>query len=92
MTDFYEKIRTGTYENKLPYVSSKENPKASEAWFAEAARVADLFQADVLDEVGLKNHPRAHKAFSLAWQQGHANGHSEVFSHLLDIAELLLND
>jgi hypothetical protein len=58
-------------------------------WEAEENRLFKGFKADALAEVGLENHPKADKAYGLAWKNGHSSGLSEVYSYLLDYAELL---
>lgn len=48
------------------------------------------FEADAIDFVGLKGHPRAGKAFSMAYDRGRSGGYSEVLNALIDYAELML--
>ena len=63
--------------------------KARSDWEAEENRLFKGFKADALAEVGLTNHPKADKAYGLAWENGHASGLSEVYNHLMRYAELL---
>jgi hypothetical protein len=63
--------------------------KEMDKYHAEQARLDTLFKQDALAEVGLTNHPKADKAYGLAWENGHSSGLSEVYNHLLDYAELL---
>lgn len=49
------------------------------------------FQVDALADVGLTHHPKAKKAFELAWSYGHASGLREVYDHLVELADLLLD-
>lgn len=85
------------YKNFLPYpppsrgIISEEDITARANYDREEVRIYNLFKADALEEVGLTGHPRAEKAFSYAWSQGHAHGYSEVFGHLQDIAEVLID-
>ena len=58
----------------------------------EEERLRNLFKADAIKEAGLEGHPRAHKAYSMAWQRGHSSGYSDVMSALYEFAELLLED
>ncbi len=76
------------YQNKLPYPC---DTASRNAYREESARLISLFRSDAIAFTGLAGHPRADKAFSLAWERGHANGFSEVFSELQDLAELLLD-
>lgn len=75
------------YRNDLPFGATGSEER--KAWKAHESKLQEAFYADALIEVGLKEHPKAAKAFSLAWQLGHASGHSDVMSHLYDIAELV---
>jgi len=63
--------------------------KARSEWQAEQSRLLEVFKADALAEVGLENHPKADKAYGMAWKNGHSGGYSEVYYCLLDYAELL---
>jgi len=49
----------------------------------------EQFKMDALKECGLENHPKREKAYAFAWEHGHANGLSEVFYWLTEVAELL---
>ena len=50
----------------------------------------EKFDEDAIEYVGLKGHPRASKASSMAYDRGHSGGHSEVLNALQDYAELLI--
>jgi len=50
----------------------------------------ELFKKEALEECGLTDHPRADKAYSYAWEEGHHAGNSEVMSHLENIADVLI--
>ena len=47
------------------------------------------FYNDVLTKLGLINHPKAGKAFQIAWDN-HANGYRDVYHNLSKLADLLL--
>ncbi len=49
-----------------------------------------LFMKEALEECGLTGHPRADKAYSYAWEEGHSAGIAEVLSHLEEIADVLI--
>jgi hypothetical protein len=49
----------------------------------------EKFQNDLFDEFGVSDNPKRHKCFSLAWENGHAHGHSEVYNHFSDYVELI---
>ena len=82
-----------TYKNKLPYATRKAQPALHEAYCRENARLEAKFKADALYDVGLAGpkgqHPKADKAFALAWEHGHSSGHHKVYGFLQDLAELL---
>lgn len=64
--------------------------KETEKWHAEQSRLGALFKLEALEDVGLTGHPKAEKAWALAWENGHSGGYSDVYSLLVDYAELLL--
>lgn len=66
-----------------------EYQKALAAYRQEDGRLGDLFRKDALEEVGLTGHPRADKAFGLAYSKGHSGGLAEVVCELREIAEVL---
>ena len=74
-TDFETKIQNGHY-------------LASGNWRDRVAKKGE-FQTDLLANLGLTGHPKAQLLFDLAWEFGHAEGYSEVFTHAACMAELL---
>lgn len=58
----------------------------------EQGRLNELFRTDAIDEAGLSGHPKAGKAYGLAYERCHAFGRGDVFNFLCDLADLLLND
>ena len=55
----------------------------------ERRRLEQEFQDDLFDEFGVSDNPKRHKCFALAWENGHAHGHSSVHSHFGDYVELI---
>jgi len=45
---------------------------------------------DMLEDVGLLNHPKANRIYAYAWDKGHSLGYSEVYNVLCDLADLFL--
>lgn len=88
MEPMEQDIRNGKYKNALPYAPRSKDAATWEAYIAEERRIHAQFKADLLDEFGLTNHPKADKIFEYVWQEGHAYGHSEVYGKMLDLAEL----
>ena len=72
------------YDKKYfePYISG-------DLGYKRKVREAEIdFKNEVLTELGILNHPKAKKAFGFAWQYGHGK-YSEVYSYLVDFAELI---
>lgn len=88
--EIYNRLNSGYYKTKLPYVSPKQDPEAYRACCKDEARLEDLFREEALEAVGLKDHPKASKVWSLAWEYGHSAGLSEVFGYLTSLADLAL--
>ena len=55
----------------------------------EKQKLEQEFQDDLFYEFGVSDNPKRHKCFALAWENGHAHGHSEVHSHFGDYVELI---
>jgi len=49
----------------------------------------DEFKADLLQAHGVTGNPKSDRAFSLAWEQGHSCGYSEVAIVFADLVELI---
>lgn len=79
------------YKIRVPFVTHAKDPAGHAAFVVAEKQAYETFKADAIDEAGLKDHPKAEKAFALAWSSGHAYGYPEVFNHLLPLAELLLD-
>lgn len=47
------------------------------------------FKTDLLEEYGVTDHPKADKAFSIAWDIGHSNGFSEIEHYFTELLPLL---
>jgi hypothetical protein len=60
-----------------------------EDWCAEDRRIYNVFHHDALEDVGLLGHPKADKAYTFAWDRGHANGFGDVYYWLAEIADIL---
>ena len=55
----------------------------------ETQKLAQEFEDDLFDEFGVSDNPKRHKCFGLAWENGHAHGHQEVYGHFSDYVELI---
>jgi hypothetical protein len=49
------------------------------------------FKLDCLECVGLSDHHRADRAWSMAWERGHSSGLYDVLGELQDLATLLID-
>jgi hypothetical protein len=58
-------------------------------FYASTGAGHDRFYHDALSALGIVGHPKADKAYQIAYENGHAGGMSEVFGYLMDLAELL---
>lgn len=59
-------------------------------WDDEEYRAFMRFKTAALEDAGLANHPKAERLWMKAWEDGHACGHTEVYNHLLDLADIVL--
>lgn len=59
------------------------------AYNAEENRLHNEFVADLYEELGVKDNPKADKAFALAWDYGHSSGYSSVCSYFVELVELI---
>ena len=83
------------YENHLPYPTGPRTPEriaGQRAYNEETRRLTDLFKADLIEEYGMTGHPRANRAFDIAWERGHSSGYSEVAIYFGELAELLVEE
>lgn len=85
MKSVFDKINSDEYKPKSDYNSDRQK------WREEQRELFHEFKYDALAEVGLKEHPKAEKAYALAYERGHAHGYSEILSNLEELAELLLD-
>jgi hypothetical protein len=63
---------------------------AMDVYLEEESSLLRKFKEDALKECGLAGHPKADKAYSLAWEEGHALGYGQVLYELQNLADLLL--
>lgn len=82
-------MQFSNYINRLPYARRSADPKGWEAYQAEENRILAQFKTDALEDVGLKGHPKAQKAFALAWEHGDKDFNA-VYGWLVELADLIL--
>lgn len=94
--DVYDRIIQGHYKNSIPYpepkgfVASTDRLDALRKYREGESAAITRFRADAIEAVGLKGHPKADMAYSMAWSRGHSSGLTEVLINLDELAELLL--
>lgn len=58
--------------------------------YHEARRKVDArFRDDLLEALGIQNHPKANKLYDMAWEEGHSEGYRRVADVAEELAELL---
>ena len=55
----------------------------------ERTKLHQEFQDDLFTEFNVTDNPKRFKCFELAWDKGHAYGHSEVYNCFSDFVELI---
>jgi hypothetical protein len=55
----------------------------------ERAKLQQEFKDDLFAQFNVTDNPKRFKCFELAWDKGHAYGHSEVYSYFSDFVELI---
>ena len=61
---------------------------AREEYNAETSRLMEQFRLDTLEDLGLPDDVFTRKLLSLAWEDGHSGGLSEVYNHMIDFTDL----
>ena len=89
--ELYQKIKNGDYQTKIPHPSRNATKEKKDEYTKDCSKLRDQFKKDVIDAVGLKGHPKAEKAYFIAWDQWHSVGYFDVYCNLQDLAELLLD-
>lgn len=63
--------------------------KKDEVYRGERYALEIEFKKNALDVCGILNHPKADKAYSLAYEDGHSEGFGGIYNALIKYAELL---
>ncbi len=79
-----KKNREETRENYRNELRSARNKYREEQY-----KIGNEFKLALFKEYGVENHPKAEKAFSMAWEAGHAEGYSNVEFHFSELVELI---
>lgn len=70
-------------------VDEVDYKKVRDAYYAEENRLYEKFKQDLFEEYEVENNPNREKAFSLAWENGHSSGYSEVAGYFDDYVDLI---
>lgn len=71
------------------YFLKDDYQEAIKAYNRGEGEVTDRFKKDLLEELGVNDHPKADALFSKAWDKGHSSGYSEVYNAALDLVDLI---
>jgi hypothetical protein len=63
--------------------------EAYAAWKAKDAELGAAFEPELAAEHGVTDNPKRALLYDIAWDQGHAYGHTEVAIHYQQLAELI---
>ena len=53
------------------------------------ADITRLFQSDLEEEFGVKDHPKAELLWQMAWDRGHSSGYESVYYEYSDLVDLI---
>lgn len=62
---------------------------AKKEYRATQERITQSFKRDLLEFLGVSDHPKAETLWVMAWDRGHSNGYNEVAMEAENLAELL---
>lgn len=74
----------------LPAIPGDEHKRRKKYAVDATGVLLTVFKRDLYNILGITNHPKAEKLFSLAWERGHGNGYLYVFQEAEDLADLLM--
>jgi hypothetical protein len=63
--------------------------KARNEYGTEERRLQEEFEKDLYEDLGIVGHPKASRLYGMAWEDGHANGYSEVYSRAAVLVDLI---
>lgn len=92
MPDIHKNIADEKYKNTAPFELFSVDKDKYSAYMQEEARMCDLFDSDVAEELGIVDNPKKDKMLAKAWEMGHSSGYGEVYNYCLDLVELIEED
>ncbi len=93
-----ERIAEGEFVNRRPWPQTEDfgTDEAAnamrQAYLDEHHRLRAAFKTQALKAVGLADHPKASKAYQLAWEFVHEAGDEAVLDCLVRLADLMIHD
>lgn len=63
---------------------------AKTAYNAETSRLMQQFKADLFEDLGITDNPKANTLYSRAWDYGHSSGLREVHNYASDLVDLIV--
>jgi hypothetical protein len=88
-----ENIYADKYINKLPYPTNSKEANYKELrtkYVEETRRLEGLFYNDICEDFGLDpNSAKSRKIYAKAYEDGHAYGYSEIYSHFQDLLDFV---
>ena len=91
-TEFYVPVYISVPSGKVHEVKVFEEElyrKAMADYTDEACKRQNAFRQDLLEELGITNHPKAELLISKAWELGHSSGYNEVVNWAWDLVDLI---
>jgi hypothetical protein len=82
-----EHLATAVLEKATRDAAYKE---AKTAYNAETARLMQQFKADMFEDLGITDNPKADKLYAKAWDYGHSSGLREVYNYAADLVDLIV--
>ena len=61
-----------------------------DAYLAEDRAAYEFFKTELLKDLGIADHPKAERLFTMAWEDGHSEGYEAVYSRAEDLSELMV--
>lgn len=101
MTNIFDNIKDGVYENNVacPRRPPRQHRtgktelayyEALKSYRMGAFQAREKFKADLFEYCGMTGHPKAERAFSLAWYNAHSGGYNSVVYYFEELADLIL--
>jgi hypothetical protein len=84
-------IAHGVYKNtkSFPMIKNDYGGALLKEYQAEESRVIKEFHDDLERLTGMQGHPKAQAVWTLAWEDGHSSGYSEVATYYKKYADLV---